>query len=185
MLNVSTKTGDKGKTSLANGERLSKGDVIFELLGSLDELNSWLGIIISYLKAKHELSPGLNSELKYLFKLQKDIFVISAELARSPKVKLKKSQLTRLEKNSSKLQKSMEAEWTAKFIYPGGTLIAAHIDVTRTVCRRFERTLFSYAQQEQVNQYLLSYINRLSDYLYVLRCFVNQEQGYQDKKFIA
>src|SRR5260221_228678 len=133
MNSISTKTGDKGESGLANGERLAKDDLIFEVLGTQDELNSWLGLAIAKLPAY------FGKQKDFLTEIQDALFYIGAELARSPKAKLDQAKLTKLEKNSEKLQAKMVKGWTTKFLYPGGNEAAAILDVARTVARRFER----------------------------------------------
>lgn len=178
MLSVSTKTGDKGTSGLANGKRVPKSDFIFEVLGTQDELNSWLGVCIAKLTDEQ-----FAEQRQYLYEVQDTLFYIGAEIAQSPKAKLKKESLVKLEKFSDELQSQMEADWTTKFLYPGGNHVAAWIDVTRTVSRRFERTVVRYNQDIAVSPLILQYVNRLSDYLYVLRCFVNSKQHYQERAF--
>jgi cob(I)alamin adenosyltransferase len=177
MLSVSTKTGDKGESGLANGQRLSKDELIFEVLGTQDELNSWLGLSIA------KLSNYFQDQKNFLLEIQDTLFYIGAELARSPKAKLQKDKLLKLEKESETLQKRMVKNWSTKFLYPGGNEAAAVIDIARTVSRRFERLVVRYAKQEEVSDTVFKYVNRLSDYLYVLRCFVNHEEKYEEKQF--
>jgi len=177
MNSVSTKTGDKGDSGLANGQRFPKNDLIFEVLGTQDEVNSWLGLAIA------KLPEYFTEQKKFLTQVQDSLFYIGAQLARAPKAKLKPERLTTLEKNSENLQKKMVKNWTTKFLYPGGNEAAAILDVARTVARRFERIVVHYAQNESVDPLILKYVNRLSDYLYVLRCFVNHEERYNEIRF--
>jgi cob(I)alamin adenosyltransferase len=79
----------------------------------------------------------------------------------------------------------MEEGWTTKFLFPGGNETAAWLDVARTVSRRFERSVVRYSQDELVSPLILKYVNRLSDYLYVLRCFVNSRENYQERTFTS
>ncbi len=183
MISISTKTGDKGTSGLANGQRLAKDELIFEVLGTQDELNSWLGVCIA------RLSDDFEVQKEFLYHIQDTLFYIGAELAQSPKAKLQKEALTLLEKNSDDLQKQMTEDWTTKFIYPGGNEVAAWIDVARTVSRRLERLIVKYSnaekisEKENVSPLILQYINRLSDYLFVLRCYVNSCEKYEERKF--
>lgn len=179
MLSVSTKTGDKGLSSLANGERVSKDSLIFEVLGTQDELNSWLGVCIA------KMSDQFSAEKEFLYQVQDTLFYIGAELARSPKAKLNQKSLTLLEQHSDNLQKGMEEGWTTKFLYPGGNQTAAFIDVARTVSRKFERLVIHYSKEEQVSPVIFRYVNRLSDYLFVLRCFVNSKENYKEHAFLS
>lgn len=186
FLNVSTKTGDGGQTGLANGQRLAKDAQVFDVVGTLDELNSWLGVVITHFQP---LAPQLHTAKKtqeiiaHLYHIQDTLFYIGAELAGSPKAHLAESELTELERHSTALQKLMAENWTTQFLLPGGTQLGAWCDVTRTVCRRSERVLVAYSREVTIRPVVLKYINRLSDYLYVIRCWVNQELSYEEKKF--
>lgn len=177
MQNISTKTGDKGKTSLASGQRLSKANVRFEVLGAVDELNAWLGVVVAH------LDDEFGSQANFLQMLQNQLFTLGAEVAEAKKAKLDKKVLNLIEQHSEKLQKNMEEGWHSRFLIPGGVEAAAWIDIARTVCRRTERHLVLLDEQEGVRPLLLKVINRLSDYLYVLRCYVNHELEYQEEEF--
>jgi cob(I)alamin adenosyltransferase len=179
MISVSTKTGDKGTSSLANGKRVPKSSFIFEVLGTQDELNSWLGVCIT------KMSSEFTQQKNFLYEVQDTLFYIGAELALSPKAKLEQAALEKLEKTSEILQSRMEEGWTTKFLFPGGNETAAWLDVARTVSRRFERSVVRYSQDELVSPLILKYVNRLSDYLYVLRCFVNSRENYQERTFTS
>lgn len=177
MSSISTKTGDCGQTSLANGERVAKDSLVMEVVGTIDELNSWLGLVIVH--AESDFPP----QKKSLEKVQQDLYQLSAVIVKAPQLKFKKSALNRLEKHSEALQAAMKGSWHNKFLHPGGTKLAAQLDIARTVCRRCERLTFKYAQQEPKNVPALirQYLNRLSDYLYVLRCYINLDQKYSEK----
>ncbi len=177
MINVSTKTGDKGRSSLANGDRLPKSDLVFEVIGDLDELNSWLGVLVNKLGA--EFQP----QADFLHLLQNQLFLFSAEVADAKQVQLNHKFLSLIEEKQEKLQKQMVEGWHSRFLYPGGVEAAAWLDVTRTVCRRAERHLVKLNEKKKVRPLLLKTLNRLSDYLYVLRCFVNHELDYQETEF--
>ncbi len=177
MQSVSTKTGDKGESGLANGQRLSKSNLIFEVLGTLDELNSHLGLCAVKLSA----SPSQ----KILFEIQDTLFHIGAEIAGSHKTLLHKKKLEQLEAQVHLLQTELEkdGQWATKFLLPGGSEEGAYLDIARTVCRRCERLIVSYSLQENVSPRILQYINRLSDFLYVLRCTVNAQLGSAERPF--
>lgn len=204
MNSISTKTGDKGESGLANGVRLPKSELVFEVLGSLDELNSWLGVLVAEFVAALETSNTpetsktqkvqtralknyqkfLTTQRSFVLELQDTLFYIGAELAGSPKARLQASALTRLEKIATKLQTSFEDGWTTKFLLPGGSRLAAQTDVARAVCRRVERVVVQYSTQQEVAPLVLQYLNRLSDYLYILRCALNSHSDVQEKQFI-
>ncbi|HYD35856.1 MAG TPA: cob(I)yrinic acid a,c-diamide adenosyltransferase [Vitreimonas sp.] len=177
MLSVSTKTGDKGVSGLANGQRVGKDELIFEVLGTVDELSSWIGLSLVALSAEFA------EHKQFLKQLQETLFYIGAELALSPKAKLKKEQLLALETISESLQQHMAEGWTTKFLFPGGSEAAARLDVTRTVARKLERLIVRYSKDVTVSALVFQYVNRLSDYLYVLRCFVNQQEAVVESKF--
>ncbi len=177
MLSITTKTGDKGESGLANGQRVGKDHLVFEVVGTLDELNSWLGLVAV------KMADSFDEHKKYIYEVQDTLFYVGAEIAQSPKAKLSSSAVTKLERRSESLQKSMEKNWITKFLLPGGTELGAHLDIARTVCRRCERLVVAFDHHEKVSPTVMRYINRLSDYLYVLRCFVNQQEQYQEKKF--
>jgi len=178
MILVSTKTGDTGKTGLANGQRIAKSNAVFEVIGDIDELNSWLGLVVVKLESSFEEQKG------FLLKVQDTLFYIGAELANSPKAHLTKDHLSELEKVATELQESMSDNWYTKFLLPGGTELGAWLDISRTVCRRAERAAWDYSEESEVSAIILKYLNRLSDYLYLLRCFVNQALEFEEKKFI-
>jgi len=177
MIKVSTKTGDKGKTSLIVGDRVSKAEAVFEVIGTLDELNSWIGLIVA------ELGSQFASHKDFLMEIQDTLFYVGAEIAGSKKTVLKQEAVTKLEKSSDVLQEQMAADWHTKFLLPGGTRLGGYIDIARTVCRRAERLMVGYSENHQTSPMLLKYVNRMSDYLYILRCFVNHQLEYTEKEF--
>lgn len=177
LITISTKTGDGGETGLANGERLSKGHAVFAVIGELDELNSWLGVIAAH------LDDRFAHHREFVYQVQDTLFYIGAELARSPKAKLKASSLRELEGEATALQESMAEGWHTQFLLPGGTQLGGFLDVARSVCRRAERALVAYGTSHEVAPLLLQYVNRLSDYIYLLRCSVNLAGAYTERRF--
>lgn len=182
-MSITTKTGDKGKTSLANGERLSKSSLLFGAVGDLDELNSWLGVLIAFL---HD-SDKYQAHTDFLKEIQQMIYVISAELVKAKeknnkKVALQDEMLTLIEKWCANLEKQLGKNFYQRFLYPGGCQAAAWADVARSVCRRAERSMVELSQEEEVRPIILSTCNRLSDYLYLLRCFINQQESVEEKQ---
>ncbi len=177
MISISTKTGDKGESGLANGTRVGKDALIFDVLGTLDELNSWIGLSLTSIDA------SLKGHRDFLFQIQDTLFYIGAELAASPTTRFDTAALEVLDTKCEQLQHAMEDNWVTKFLLPGGTAAAAQLDVTRCVCRRLERLLVSLHQKEPLRSELLAYINRLSDYFYVLRCFINLQADYKEHPF--
>lgn len=178
-IKITTKTGDTGESGLANGQRLAKDSTFFEVVGTLDELNSWLGLLAV------ELSTEFPVQRAQLFAIQDTLFYIGAEVAQSPKAKLAAAKVKELEKWQSMLEKVLEPNWHTKFLLPGGTLLGAHTDIARTVCRRAERHLIAHQRLQPVSPTLIHYLNRLSDYLFLLRCYFNQQSSYPEKEFIS
>jgi cob(I)alamin adenosyltransferase len=186
LIQISTKTGDRGETGLASGHRLAKDAIVFEVVGTLDELNSWLGVVLANVDQSfmnHSKKNDVSVLKERLYHIQDTLFFIGAEVAGSPKAKLDDAELKDLEKWSDGLQLKMADNWTTQFLLPGGSQLGAWLDITRTVCRRCERVLVTYSREVAVRAVLLQYLNRLSDYLYVLRCWVNQELAYDEKPF--
>lgn len=179
MLSISTKTGDGGKSGLITGERLPKNHQVFVVVGTLDELNSWLGLVAT------QLQKDFKEYGSQLEEIQETLFYIGAECAGSKKVKLEPAHLRQLEKWSTLTQEKLADNWHHQFVLPGGTELGAYLDLARSVCRRTERELVSLSHQQQTRDLLLQYLNRLSDYLYVLRCFVNHEVKHKEKFFVA
>lgn len=177
LIKVSTKTGDKGESGLISGERLGKQHLRFQAIGDVDELNSWLGLIV----AKFASEFAIHKE--FLLEVQDTLFYLGAELAKSPKVKLQTDQVDELESRSNHLQVELAEGWHNQFLLPGGTELGGHLDIARTVCRRAERSVVALTQKEEIRPVVFQYLNRLSDYLYILRCFINHALEYQEKKF--
>jgi cob(I)alamin adenosyltransferase len=185
-MKIYTGTGDRGKTSLFSGERVSKSDRRIEAYGDVDELNSILGALIAGLsKENTDISKALQ-------RVQSDLFQLSAILAITPD----SSALDSLEKITAGCIRALEQaidEIEAKlpalsgFILPGGHPTAAWAHIGRSVCRRAERHVIrisdEYSRGEAAEQFQLAvvYLNRLSDYLFVLARYCNQLRGVPDK----
>ncbi len=188
IISISTKKGDEGESYLANGKKFPKDDLIFEVLGNIDELNSHIGLVVAQLR---DTTIGEKDFLvTELESVQSNLYLLSGILAQAPKVAFSTTKLTKIETLGDELQKKMAEGWTTKFLYPGGSSIGAHLDIARSVCRRCERNLVSYSRYQQetksaakVKPIVLQYINRLSDFLFILRCFVNLQFGVVEKQF--
>ncbi len=175
MQSVTTKTGDTGNTGLADGRRLPKTDPLFEVLGTLDELNSHIGFCITQLE-----TAGVK---EMLFSIQHLLFTIGAVIAGAKNVNVDRQDVMKLEQEIDRVQQTLKESWHAQFVLPGGSTSAATLDIARAVCRRLERVVLSYAQVQKVDQQLCIYLNRLSDYLYVLRCSENGRQHTREQYF--
>tara|TARA_B100000029_G_scaffold513898_1_gene614849 strand:- start:3050 stop:3592 length:543 start_codon:yes stop_codon:yes gene_type:complete len=167
---VTTKTGDDGSTGMGDGSRVSKGNIIIQVIGELDELNSWLGLISSYKELKEYKG--------FLQNIQSLIFVISADLTTKSKTSFDKKHIERLEIETNKLNDSLPL--LENFILPGGSKESSCIHIARTVCRRVERSLVRVSESEKIDSYLLIFINRLSDFLFTLARRINLDLGEEE-----
>lgn len=181
ILSISTKKGDEGESYLADGRKFPKDDLVFEVLGNIDELNSQVGMVVAQLRLT--AISDKSSLLAHLEDIQSNLYLLSGILAHAQKLKFPKSKLTTIEDIGNAMQETMSEGWTTKFLYPGGSIIGAQLDITRSVCRRCERVIVSYSKQQKVNPIVLQYINRLSDFLFILRCYVNLQFGIAEKQF--
>lgn len=181
-MKIYTKTGDKGETSLYGGTRVSKAAARVESYGALDELNAFIGL------AKAEISD--EKVLSQLQKIQFDLFTVGSEAA-TPTDKMLlangKSRLDLLisEEEIIELERWMddfdaELEPLKFFILPSGGKAAATIHVCRTVCRRAERSMVFLSETEEVRPELIKYLNRLSDYLFVLARYISKISGEKE-----
>jgi len=163
-MKIYTKTGDKGTTSLFGGKRVSKADLRIDTYGTIDELNSWVGVIRD--------QPVNQSRKTILVDIQDRLFTIGSLLATEPgntKVKtphLNEADITVLEREIDQMETSLEP--MKFFVLPGGHESVSFCHVARTVCRRAERLTIALHQQEPVDQLIIQYLNRLSDFLFVL-----------------
>lgn len=172
---IYTKTGDKGETGLFAGPRVPKCHLRIEATGDVDELNAILGVT-KVADLPKEVEPLVSQ-------IQHDLFAVGAEMA-TPKpaeqdmVLLQASHVKSLEQAIDRFDQQVPP--LRQFILPGGTSTAAQLHLARTVCRRAERRVVELAQSpdaEPVSPFILEYLNRLSDLLFVLARFVNEQSG--------
>lgn len=175
-MKIYTKTGDKGQTSLLGGKRLPKNDIRIEAYGSVDELNSFIGVLRdSYIE---------NSQNKLLIEIQDRLFTIGSTLAAAGDTT--KFKIPHINENDILIlenaidEMNNELEPMRSFILPGGCLSASHAHVCRTVCRRAERRCVELANSEEVSEIIIKYLNRLSDYFFVLSRFISKKLGSVD-----
>ena len=163
MAKVYTKTGDRGTTGLIGGTRVEKHHLRLEAYGTVDELSSHIGLLRSY--------PIDERSVEVLIRIQKQLFVLSSYLATDTTVSSLKSRLDdkEVEFLEAEIDRMEEKLPPMKyFILPGGHHASAQCNVTRTVCRRAERRINAVVLQSVEDEKVLRYINRLSDYLFVL-----------------
>lgn len=179
---VYTKTGDQGKTALISGERLPKNSLVFEVLGTLDEFNASLGLVVLRF-AEAPKSEIFVRQKAMLLSLQNELFKLGAEIAASPRVQLNGAFVKKIEKEIDFLQDDLGDNWRYKFVLPGGSEISAFLDLARTICRRLERRLVSLDNERDIREVILQFVNRISDYLYTLRTWVNEELKVEEVEF--
>jgi cob(I)alamin adenosyltransferase len=178
-MKIYTKKGDKGDTSLFGGPRVPKDVVRIEAYGTVDELNSVLGIV---------QAENTNKRIaEILMDIQDQLFDLGADLAtpRSSTTKTIKRIETKdaqsLEKTIDSLQSSLKP--LRSFVLPGGSPVAARIHFARTVCRRSERVVVRLSRNEDIGDAIIIYLNRLSDLLFVLARYANHVAGVQEIKW--
>jgi cob(I)alamin adenosyltransferase len=175
-MKIYTKTGDRGKTSLVGGTRVSKGDLKIEAYGTVDELNSWIGLL-------RDQSVNENSR-EMLKEIQDRLFTMGADLASEAEQTKKKipdffdTDIVLLEQEIDKMEATLLPLRT--FILPGGHSSVSFAHLARTVCRRTERLVIRLNAVEEVNPLIIKYLNRLSDYLFVLSRKMAQELGIEE-----
>ena len=175
---IYTKTGDSGSTSLIGGTKVPKNDIRIDAYGTVDELNSWIGLINDQLN-----SPEFKNELK---DIQDRLFTIGSSLA-CDSDKESKMKLPDLHETDIKLLEIKIDEMTAQlppmksFIVPGGHTTVSSIHITRTVCRRAERLIVGIKQHDLfVDEKIIQYLNRLSDYLFTLARYAAEKLGVEE-----
>jgi cob(I)alamin adenosyltransferase len=175
-MKIYTKSGDKGQTQIYADKvvKLSKDDQVLECYGTLDELNAQIGLLNSYLLQSHPHSM-IASQLS---PIQQALFQIGFAISASSK--LNKQNVATLEQHIDQMQLLLPAQ--VSFILPGGCIAASQAHVCRTVARRAERKLVALLEQHPVPDLCLQYINRLSDYLFVVARTLNHELGLADIK---
>jgi cob(I)alamin adenosyltransferase len=186
---IYTRKGDRGKTSLFSGQRASKADLRIEVLGTVDELNSLMGVLISNLRSQ------MSNMRKELIKIQGDLFKIGSNLASQGQTleapvsgqKLVVSSLTKRVNEFENLIDEMTAKMPklSNFILPGGGKSGAMLHLSRAVCRRLERRIVSLNEKQKAKSekqvILITYLNRLSDLLFTMARFVNFKEKRREQ----
>ncbi|MCB9309792.1 MAG: cob(I)yrinic acid a,c-diamide adenosyltransferase [Lewinellaceae bacterium] len=174
-MKIYTKQGDKGMTSLIGGRRISKHDVRIEAYGTIDELNSHIGLLLVHIENKNICNS--------LFEIQNRLFDIGSTLACDPQKSMSVPQIDNEDINFLEIlidQMEETLPLLKNFILPGGNLPSAQAHVCRTVCRRAERRVTALEDEGASAQLIVQYLNRLSDYLFVLSRFISNEMGMSD-----
>ncbi len=173
---VYTKTGDKGKTGLIGGTRVSKNDIRLEAYGTIDELNSYIGLLRSY---------GTDELNNIIIGIQNQLFNIGSYLATDDSVsdfrsniKLEEVRIEELEKEIDKMEQGLSQ--LTGFVLPGGHESVSFCHIARTVCRRAERRVISMSEQFETDGWIVRYLNRLSDFLFVLSRYFSNNFGVKE-----
>jgi len=182
MLKIYTRTGDKGETSLFGGKRVGKSSFRIEAIGTIDELNSVIGVVISNYRLR------ITNGKKELLKIQNDLFEIGGALA-SPNSKSQTSNLKYLENRAGEFETLID-EMTGElpelrnFILPSGGSTGSHLHLARSVARRAERRIVELLKKESVDKEILIYFNRLSDLFFTMARFVNFKEKQKETIWI-
>ena len=171
---IYTKTGDKGKTSLVGGKRVDKTHIRLEAYGTVDELNSFIGLLVCEIT---------DTELKdFLLFVQNKLFVVGSYLATETKALnpeaaliITDSDIEAIETIMDKLDAQLPK--LTRFIIPGGSKSAARAHICRTVCRRAERNTYKVADEFEIEENILIFLNRLSDFFFLTARFESQKTG--------
>ena len=171
---VYTRTGDHGETSLVGGVRIKKSHIRLEAYGTVDELSAHLGMLVAMMKQ--------GEERDFVISVQNNLFSLCTHLATDqsqtplcPSARLADGETRKLEQHIDRLTSLLPQR--QGFILPGGAPAAAQAHICRTVCRRAERRMAALAEQAQTGPEMLAYVNRLSDYLFVLAKIINFNEG--------
>ena len=174
---VYTRTGDKGETSLVGGVRIKKSDIRLEAYGTVDELSAHLGMLVAMLES--------GEEHDFLIRVQNNLFNVCTHLATVqsqtplyPSAHLAEGEIELLEKRIDEMMRLLPER--QGFVLPGGTTTAAQAHICRTVCRRAERRIAALAEVALTGVEIQQYVNRLSDYLFVLAKIINLNAGVSE-----
>lgn len=188
-MKIYTRTGDTGTTGLFGGPRVSKHHIRIDGYGTVDELNSILGVVrveIARISGQVE-GPTLAVLDATLGRLQKELFVLGADLAtpegaRAATVRVEEQHIRRLEEEIDALDSDLPD--LTRFILPGGSGVAAHMHMARVVCRRAERLVVALSEEENINEWAVMYLNRLSDYFFTAARAANVAVGVSDNEWL-
>lgn len=171
-MKIYTKTGDKGKTSLYDNTRVEKDSLRVESYGTIDELNSCLGLARNFVEDQEIV--------EILYRIQRELFDVAGELATKDREKFpEKVQENHIETLEKYIDTYIEKiDKIDKFIIPGSNKASASLHVARTVCRRAERRILALSREEQVSPLLIKYVNRLSDVIYALARYSETDLKY-------
>jgi cob(I)alamin adenosyltransferase len=174
---IYTKTGDDGTSGLVGGTRVRKSDLRLEAYGTVDELNSWLGLIRSLVE-----DPEVSG---LLLNVQNNLFIIGSKLASDEKGKQITGRLNLGKEETEKLEKAIDTfEMGLKplqnFILPGGSTLMSYCHIARSICRRAERSIVRLSENIEIEEDILRFINRLSDFLFIMARKMGTNSGVEE-----
>lgn len=178
---IYTKTGDKGETSLIGGTRLPKQHIRIEAYGTVDELNAHIGLL-------RDVTSETDFNFEVLLSVQDRLFSIGSHLAADPEKnkmvlpEIFEGDVTALENAIDKMEELLPE--MKHFVLPGGHLHVSYAHIARTVCRRAERAVLKLAENEKVEPVIPRYLNRLSDYVFVLSRYMSQQRHAREIPWI-
>jgi len=181
---VYTRTGDRGETSLVGGKRVPKDSRRIDAYGTIDELNSIIGLARVFNEENLEAGEAHHFLDEVLCKIQDELFDLGSELATPPEsfqqgmFRISQTEIKSIEKLIDKCQENLQP--LESFILPGGGRVGAYLHQCRTVCRRAEREILRLSRQETISEWLLKYVNRLSDLFFVLSRWISKETGERE-----
>ena len=174
---IYTKTGDSGQTGLGDGSRISKASLRITAIGAVDETNAAIGIARCHAAASNDSADEMDAMLA---RIQNDLFDLGADLCApgegrkaQGRLRIAESQVERLERQIDAMNAGLSP--LTSFVLPGGSALAAHLHMARTIARRAECAMVALAAEEKINEAALHYINRLSDHLFVMARAANNE----------
>lgn len=180
-MRIYTKTGDKGMSSLYGGARISKSSARMSAYGTVDELNSFLGVIVAH---------GPNTYLRWkLVRVQEELLMAGSDLAtpadineKLTVVRLSDVVVKKLEEEIDEMTKDLPE--LRHFILPSGSITGAQLHYARAICRRAERYVVALADEEEINPFVIQYLNRLSDWLFTAARYQNQHDKVAETEWI-
>lgn len=180
-MRIYTRGGDKGKTGIHGGQRVDKDNIRIEANGCVDELNSMIGVVRSFLPAEHEWQD-------LLFRVQSEIMVVMSHVATPSAIRDKNPNqldttiVSFLEEQIDELTRQM-ADKESYFILPGGTLVSSHLHLARTLARRSERRLWTLNREDELPPVILQFMNRLSDVFFIMARVEMFRQNYTEERW--
>jgi ATP:cob(I)alamin adenosyltransferase len=179
-MKIYTRGGDKGKTGIHGGQRVDKDDIRIETNGCLDELNSMIGVVRSFMSSGHEWQP-------LLYRIQKEMMVVMSNVATPSEMRDKNpnpidEQIVSFCEGQIDLLTEKMGE-NSNFILPGGTPVSSHLHMARTIARRSERRLWTLHRKDPLSERILQFVNRLSDLFFVMARYEMFRQGSPEEKW--